>query len=79
MNFLKLINLGEKFDRGINHVIIFNPKSKELDFKVNVGLAHKIYAKENGKLRKEYVPKLFGEIISDENALLNGKKTYSRN
>ena len=75
IEFFKTNNLGEKFDRGINHVIIFNPKSEELDFKVNVGLDHKIYAKnENGKLRKEYVPKLFREIIGDENALLNGKK-----
>ncbi len=75
INLIKTNNLGEKFDRGINHVIIFNPKSSELDFKVNVALAHKIYAKnENGKLRKEYVSKLFGEIISDENSLLNGKK-----
>lgn len=75
IKFFKTNNLGEKFDRGINHVIIFNPKSKELDFKVNVGLNHKIYAKnESGKLRKEYVPKLFREIISDDNALLNGKK-----
>ena len=75
IEFFKTNNLGEKYDRGINHVIIFNPKSTELDFKVNVGLAHKIYAKnENGKLRKEYIPKLFGEIISDDNALLNGKK-----
>jgi hypothetical protein len=74
IEFFKTNNLGEKSNTGINHVIIFNPKSSELDFKVNVGLAHKIYAKENGKLRKEYVPKLFREIISDENALLNGKK-----
>lgn len=75
IQFFKTNNLGEKSNTGINHVIIFNPKSSELDFKVNVGLDHKIYAKnENGKLRKEYVPKLFGEIISDENALLNGKK-----
>lgn len=75
IKFFKTNNLGEKYSRGINHVIIFNPKSKELDFKINVGLAHKIYAKNsNGKLRKEYVPKLFREIISDDNALLNGKK-----
>ncbi|BAY87002.1 hypothetical protein NIES267_65130 [Calothrix parasitica NIES-267] len=78
IEFFKTNNLGEKSDKGINHVIIFNPKSTELDFKVNVGLAHKIYAKNgNGKLRKEYVPKLFGEIISDENALLNGKKAIA--
>lgn len=75
IEFFKTNNLGKKFDRGINHVIIFNPKSEELDFKVNVGLDHKIYAKnDSGKLRKEYVPKLFREIIGDENALLNGKK-----
>lgn len=75
IEFFKTNNLGNKSDKGINHVIIFNPKSEELDFKVNVGLAHKIYTKdENGKLRKAYIPKLFGEIISDENALLNGKK-----
>ena len=75
IEFFKTNNLGEKSDKGINHVIIFNPKSEELDFKVNVGLTHKIYAKnESGKLRKEYAPKLFGEIISDDNALLNGKK-----
>lgn len=73
--FLKTNNLGEKFDKGINHVIIFNPKSPELDFKVNVGLAHNIYAKDDkGTLRQEYVPKLFREIISDENASLNGRK-----
>ncbi len=75
IEFVKTNNLGEKFDRGINHVIIFNPKSEKLDFKVNVGLANPIYGKKNsGKLLKEYTPKLFGEIIRDENALLNGKK-----
>ncbi len=75
IQFFKTNNLGEKYDRGINHVIIFNPKSTKLDFKVNVGLAHNIYAKnDSGKYRKEYVPKLFREIISDENALLKGKK-----
>ncbi|MBF2013732.1 MAG: hypothetical protein IGS23_00575 [Rivularia sp. T60_A2020_040] len=75
IDFFKTNNLGEKSDKGINHVIVFNPKSPELDFKVNVGLAHNIYAKnESGKLRKEYVPKLFREIIGDENASLNGKK-----
>ncbi|MBC1220650.1 phosphodiester glycosidase family protein, partial [Nostoc sp. UCD120] len=59
---------------GINNVIIFNPKSAELDFKVNVGLSHKLYAKDaRGKLRKEYIPKQFHELISDENAKLNGQ------
>lgn len=74
INFFKTNNRGDKDERGINHVIIFNPKSEALDFKVNVGLSHKLYAKDNrGKLRQEYVPKQFHEIIADENAFLNGQ------
>jgi Phosphodiester glycosidase len=74
LDFIKTNNQGKKDERGINHVIILNPKSPELDFKVNVGLAHKIYAKDNNsKLRKEYVAKTFHEIIADENAKLNGQ------
>lgn len=74
IDFFKANNQGKKNQRGINNVIIFNPKSAELDFKVNVGLSHKLYAKDaRGKLRKEYVPKQFRELISDENAKLNGQ------
>ncbi len=74
IEFFKANNQGKKYDRGINHVIIFHPQSEQLDFKVNVGLAHKLYAKDQqGKLRKEYVPKQFREIITDENSKLNGK------
>lgn len=74
IEFFKTNNYGEVYERGINHVIIFNPKSNKLDFKVNVGLAHKLYEKDNqGKVRREYVPKTFREIISDENAKLKGK------
>ncbi|MBW4564669.1 MAG: phosphodiester glycosidase family protein [Mojavia pulchra JT2-VF2] len=74
IEFLKTNNEGKKYARGINHVIIFNPKSAELDFKVNVGLSHKLYLKDNqGKLRKEYVPKQFREIINDDNSKLNGQ------
>lgn len=72
--FLKTNNQGDKDVKGINHVIIFNPQSEELDFKVNVSLVHNLYAKDNkGKYRKEYIPKQFHEIIADENAKLNGK------
>ncbi|MBD2206000.1 phosphodiester glycosidase family protein [Calothrix sp. FACHB-1219] len=75
IDFFKTNNQGKKFAKGINHVIIFNPKSAQLDFKVNVGLAHKLYAKDNrGNLRKEYIPKQFREIITDENSRLNGQK-----
>ena len=74
IEFFKTNNFGEVYERGINHVIIFNPKSPELDFKVNVGLAHRLYEKDNqGKVKREYVPKTFREIISDENAKLNGR------
>ncbi|WP_411675385.1 phosphodiester glycosidase family protein [Dulcicalothrix desertica] len=74
IEFFKTNNSGEVYERGINHVIIFNPKSNKLDFKVNVGLAHKLYEKDNqGKVKREYVPKTFREIISDENAKLKGK------
>ncbi|WP_375539818.1 phosphodiester glycosidase family protein [Cylindrospermum sp. FACHB-282] len=74
IEFFKTNNRGEKYAKGINHVIIFNPKSAALDFKVNVGLAHKLYAKNaRGKLRQEYVPKQFRQIITDENSKLAGK------
>lgn len=74
IKFFKTNNSGEVYERGINHVIIFNPKSDMLDFKVNVGLAHKLYEKDNqGKIKREYVPKTFREIISDNNAKFKGK------
>lgn len=74
IDFFKTNNQGKRNQRGINNVIIFNPKSAKLDFKVNVGLSHKLYAKDaRGKLRKEYVPKQFRELIGDENAKLNGQ------
>ncbi|MBN3911248.1 MAG: phosphodiester glycosidase family protein [Nostoc sp. NMS1] len=74
IDFFKTNNQGKKNSKGINNVIIFNPKSAKLDFKVNVGLSHKLYAKDaKGKLRKEYIPKQFHELISDENAKLNGQ------
>ncbi|MEH2156458.1 phosphodiester glycosidase family protein [Nostoc sp.] len=74
IDFFKTNNQGKKNQRGINNVIIFNPKSAELDFKVNVGLSHQLYVKDaRGKLRKEYVPKRFHELIADENAKLNGR------
>lgn len=74
INFLTTDNKGNSYDQGANYVIIFNPKAKDLDFKVNLGLSHKLYAKdEKNKLRQNYVPKLFRELISDENSTLNGK------
>jgi hypothetical protein len=62
LEFFKTNNKGERYTKrytkGINHVIIFNPKSPALDFKVNVGLAHKVYAKDaRGNFQREYIPK----------------------
>jgi hypothetical protein len=74
IEFFKTNNRGERYQKGINHVIIFNPKSEALDFKVNVGLAHNIYAKDSrGRFRREYVPKRFYEIIADANSKLAGR------
>ncbi len=71
----KTDNRGNIADLGANYVIVFDPKSKALDFKVNLGINHKLYAKDaKGKFRKDYIPKLFSEIISDENSTLNGKQ-----
>lgn len=68
-------NTGTANQPGVNYVIIFNPKSPDLDFKVNLALAHPLYAKDaQGKLRREYRPKPFSELISNENSLLNGKR-----
>jgi hypothetical protein len=36
-----------------------------------VGLSHQIYAKDtNDKIQQKYIPKLFSELISDENSTL---------
>ena len=74
LKFTVTSNEGNNDPNGANYVIIFDPKSKELDFKVSLALAHNIYAKDaKGKFRKEYIPKQFYEIIADDNAKLNGK------
>lgn len=67
-------NKGLATEPGINYVVIFDPKSPDLDFKVNLGIAHDLYDKdETGKYKKEYQPKSFQDLISDENSKLNGK------
>jgi Phosphodiester glycosidase len=72
--FTTTSNEGNIDPNGANYVIIFDPKSKDLDFKVSLALAHNIYAKDaKGKFRKYYIPKQFHEIIADDNAKLNGK------
>jgi len=78
IEFFKANNRGDRFAKGINHVIIFNPRSAALDFKVNVGLSHQIYSKDaRGKIRRDYIPKQFNELISDGNSTLNGKRAIA--
>ena len=75
IKFLLTNNKGDKEENGTNYVIIFDPKSKHLDFKVSLALSHNLYAKDaRGKFKKEYVPKQFHEIITDDNAKLKGKR-----
>lgn len=78
IEFIKVNNQGKKDDRGGNYVIIFDPKSPELDFKVNLGISHNLYTRNGaGKYIKDYIPKSFRELISDKNAELNGQKPFS--
>ena len=75
IQFTKTDNKGNDHEYGVNYVIIFDPKSKELDFKVNLGIAHKLYAKDDkGKVRQDYRPRLFYELITNGNSTLNGKR-----
>jgi Phosphodiester glycosidase len=75
LKFIRTDNQGKTQPQGANYVIIFDPRSPKLDFKVSVGLKDEIYAKNaDGEILRNYVPKRFGDIISDRNALLGGKK-----
>lgn len=67
-------NKGAETEPGTNYVLIFDPKSKDLDFKVNLGVSHPLYAKnEQGNYKREYQPTSFQELISNENSKLNGR------
>jgi hypothetical protein len=75
IEFTTTDNKGNYDEQGVNYVIIFDPRAKDLDFKVSLGLAHKLYAKDaNRKIRQQYIPKQFYEIISDENSTFKGKR-----
>jgi hypothetical protein len=78
LEFFQTNNQGNRDNRGINHVIIFNPKSPNLDFKVNVGLKHPLYAKnKRGQFRREYQGKMFHELVTNDDAKLNGKRAIA--
>jgi hypothetical protein len=75
LKFFRADNNGRRAAQGVNYVLIFDPKSEHLDFKVSLGLKHPLYATDSaGKILKRYAPKQFHEIITDQNALLNGRR-----
>jgi hypothetical protein len=75
IRFIRTDNKGHENEQGINYVLIFDPKSKDLDFKVNLGVSHKLYDKDdNEKILQKYVPKLFGELVYNSNSNLDGKR-----
>ena len=75
LTFIRSDNKGNGNVQGVNYVLVVDPKAKDLDFKVNLGLTHKLYDKDdNGKYTQKYIPKLFKELISDENSTLDGKQ-----
>lgn len=78
ITYIKVDNNGLENSKGANHVIIFNPKSIQLDFKVNVGLFHDIYETDtSGNFLKEYQGKKFNTLITEDNSLLDGKKPFA--
>lgn len=75
LEFFKADHQGNITEKGLNYVLVFHPKSPKLDFKVSLGLNHALYAKDaRGKLRKDYIPKSFREIVTDQNVVLNGQR-----
>ncbi len=67
ITFIRTNNQGVEEENGANHIIIFNPRSRNLDFQVHLPLDHELYAKDaNGNVRKEYVKKTFSEFVSDD-------------
>lgn len=58
------------------HVVIVNySNSQQICFKAHVGLNHKIGDKNSdGSLKKEFKASFFSELVTDQNAILHGKK-----
>lgn len=78
IEFVITDNKGNYNEQGANYAILFDPKSKELDFKVNVGLAHKLYSRDTKRLvRKNYIPKQFRELLTEENSILDGQQPFA--
>ena len=74
---IRVTNTGKLANDGANYVMLVNPRSPELDFKVNVGLSHAIYTKTAGRVKHNYIGKVFSELIRDDNAKLNGRLPFA--
>jgi len=76
--FIRVNNMGEEVVNGSNYVMIIDPTSKKIDFKVGIGLSNNIYDKDsNGGYIKNYQGKRFDELVSDDNARLNGQLPFA--
>jgi hypothetical protein len=74
LEFLQTNLKGQPDPDGKTYGIAFNPRSPQLDFKVNLGLAHPLYDKGiDDQIRRQYRARRFHELIGDENAKLDGK------
>jgi len=75
LTFVRVNHQGQRDRQGANYVIVFDPRSPHLEFKVNLALDHPLYAQDaGGNLRQEYVAKRFHQIIADENSLWQGQR-----
>jgi hypothetical protein len=74
---IRVNNDGNLAADGANYAMLVNPRSPELDFKVNVGLSHAIYTKSAGQVKRNYIGKVFSELIRDDNAKLNGQLPFA--
>jgi len=78
IEFIKVDDQGKTSSNSNNDVMIIDPKSKNLDFKVAVGLSNKIYAEDiNSDFIKNYLGKKFNELVTDDNAKLNGQLPFA--
>jgi hypothetical protein len=74
LEFLQTDLKGRSTPEGKTYGLAFNPRSPQLDFKVNLGLAHPLYDKDaEDQIRRQYRPRRFHELIAEENAKLDGR------
>jgi hypothetical protein len=75
---LQVDNGGAETLFGANQVVILDPRSADLDFKVVFGLADPLYAKDaQGKLIQNYFPRRFGALVTGPDAQLDGQMPFA--